>query len=179
VDARLVGGRSGARERVALGVGVGRTIGLRLRVPAPVVGRLAPADGVAAVGATARAVAGGAGVFLLVTDDAGRGDADDSGDGGPVGIGRLVADFIAAYGWGCWHAPDVWPTGDGIVPARVFLAWTREASRRAALSQLRQTHAVSLGASSVMASKEGAFKIKQAMRALEVAAGVRPGEDDA
>ena len=64
------------------------------------------------------------------------------------------------------------------MPARVFFAWTREASRRAALAQLRHTNAVSLGAAGLVASKEGAFEIKQAMRGLEVAAGVRPSEDD-
>jgi len=151
-------------------------------VPAPpVVGDLAAQRGVGAAGAAEGSVGAGAGVFLHVTDDADCGDDDDAGTDAPavpVTASRLVSDFVAAYGWGCWYAPDVWPTGDGIVPARVFFAWTREASRRAALAQLRHTNAVSLGAAGLVASKEGAFKIKQAMRGLEVAAGVRPSEDD-
>ncbi len=65
------------------------------------------------------------------------------------------------------------------MPARVWLAWTRDASRRAALAQLRQTHAVSLGAAGLVADKAGQFKIKQAMRSLAQAAGITDdGGDD-
>jgi hypothetical protein len=155
--------------------------GVPVGVPAPVVGGVAPVGRVADAGAAAGGVDGGPHVFLSVADDAGRSDRDDTpgdDDGRRLPFGRLVSDFIAAYGWSAWYCPAVWPTGDGIVPIRVMLAWTADASRRAALSQLRQTEAVSLGAASVIATKDEAFKVREKFRGLQVAAGVRDEPED-
>lgn len=83
-----------------------------------------------------------------------------------------MSDFIAAYGWGAFHAPAVWPTGDGIVPIGILHAWTDHAGRRTMLRLLRDVTAVQLGNAGFHVTKDGERAVRRALRRVRVAAGL-------